>query len=415
MFTGNTIIGPIRLGIVVTYTSNAVIANNSVTNIALDPNNEHPWMDKWEPSMIVHHSHDNLFLNNSITNSKTGILLNASSNNTFSGNKVATNGYGLALFYSSDGNSIENNELSKNRVNIMLHNTRRNDINRNNIVHPNMRSAYDNSEENIWSDNYWSHYTGTDQNGDQIGDTPLLVPPKGSDPRPRMYPNEITTITVPPLTFVTRPDNIGVEPMYITEDTVWQNQSLTLDQKYIIVENDASLTLKDMTLTFASDSQDGIWVTQGATLHIERSTLKSDGPDHHTNIWIEQGAKFIMRDSELHNAGNWWGGGGLVIKGNGAIIENNYIAEAFFGITIDDSTGHRITGNTVTECINGIGTPDDKAGTTIRDNYISHCIVGCIDNEYLRFNNTYDCAPIEYVYSGILPGGKSGDGGGGGG
>ena len=188
-----------------------------------------------------------------------------------------------------------------------------------------------------------------------------------------------------------------------------------LDQKYVIVKNGATLTLKDMTLTFASDSQDGIRVAPAATLHIERSTLKGDSPDHHTYIWIEKGAKYMMRDSELYNAGNWWGGGGLVIRGNEAIIENNYIAKAFHGIEINHSIGHRITGNTITECVVGIKS-QDNAGGAIRNNYISKCIVKCIDDEYLlRINNTSDCAPIEYVYTGILPGENGGGGGGGGG
>jgi len=391
MFIGNTIIGPMRnVVIVVSYTSNAIIANNTISNID-------SWGGNWEPAIFVHHSHDNLFLNNAISPSRNGILLKTSSNNILSGNTLGSSGYGVALFYSSDGNIIKNNAFSQNLINIVLDDSDGNTITGNNFIAGERQSAYDNSDDNAWSQNYWSDYGGTDEDGDQIGDMPYSIAPRGADPLPLMDACEITLQTVPPLTEVPYS-----EPQWgqitITEDTLWQEQSIRLTEAIVIAEG-ATLTLNDVTLTFALDEQGGILVMPGAALHIEGSILRSDGADHHTSICVQKGAKLIMKDSELHNPGNWMGWPGLIIRADGAIIENNLIRNGFYGISIEGSSGHRITHNTITECFTGISIMGNSIDNVIVNNTISKCIVYGISPGYspdntVENNDISDCGRL---------------------
>ena len=365
MFIGNTFKGPARLAFVFSYTSHAIVANNTFIDMGGGE-------DDWVPAFVVHHSHDNLFLNNVISSSKTGMLLNASPNNILKGNKVEDSGYGLALCYSSDGNVIENNTFSQNLVNIMLDDAHENTITGNNFISQKRQSAYDNSDDNTWGQNYWSDYSGPDEDGDQISDMPYSIAPRGADPLPLIDACQITPETVPRLTEVPYS-----EPQWgqitITEDTVWEEQSITQTQTIVIVEG-ATLTLNDVTLTFAYDSQEQIVVMPGAALHIERSILRSDGADHHSSIWVHKGAKLIMKDSELRNAGNWYGSPGLALEGDGAIIENCVICGGFLGISIRGSSGHRITDNTISECFRGIEIFPYSTGNLIANNTISKCI-----------------------------------------
>jgi hypothetical protein len=49
----------------------------------------------------------------------------------------------------------------------------------------------------VWSSggegNYWVGYTGTDANGDGIGDTPYIINEYNTDPYPLIRPYDITT------------------------------------------------------------------------------------------------------------------------------------------------------------------------------------------------------------------------------
>ena len=54
-------------------------------------------------------------------------------------------------------------------------------------------SLYSNAWDNGSQGNYWSNYTGTDNNGDGIGDTPYLVYENNQDNYPLMNPIIPTT------------------------------------------------------------------------------------------------------------------------------------------------------------------------------------------------------------------------------
>jgi len=152
--------------------------------------------------------------NNTLTShTQAAIELWYSNGTTISDNKISTNDHGIWLKFSSCSSTIRNNELKDNsqglaissncNANTIVGNTvisnsfegivlgwnNNNTIYHNNFV-DNKDQVYSYNSSNTWDNgaegNYWSDYTGEDQDGDGIGDT--LLPHKGLDYHPLIEP-----------------------------------------------------------------------------------------------------------------------------------------------------------------------------------------------------------------------------------
>jgi len=124
---------------------------------------------------------------NSITdNYFEGINPVQSNYNNISGNKINWNLYGI-LLTESDNNSIYENEIKGNTRGIeSIQQSNNNEIYHNNFYASEEDNAYDDFS-NVWDDdypsggNFWDDYTGNDDNGDGIGDTPYEIPGDGNN------------------------------------------------------------------------------------------------------------------------------------------------------------------------------------------------------------------------------------------
>jgi len=143
------------------------------------------------------HCNETIISCNRISNSDHAIyLLFSSCYNTISDNRVINNSQGLPLSWHCNYNTIVGNTVTSNSfAGIVLGGNNNNTIYHNNFIN-NPDQVYSYNSSNTWDNsaegNYWSDYTGKDQDGDGIGDTRL--PHKGLDYHPLIEPWSTTRI-----------------------------------------------------------------------------------------------------------------------------------------------------------------------------------------------------------------------------
>ncbi len=203
------------------YVALIVCSGITVENLNLAGNLEGVFLGSTTNSTIV---------NNRISNNMNGISFDASSNNTVTGNTITNNENGISLRWDSLNNTIIGNEISlSNSTGIYIAESESNSIIGNNIT-CNGRGVYteycginifhhnnfiNNTQQwydiaftpwpitlqfsvSVWDDgregNYWDTYTGNDNSGDGIGDTPYILNENNQDNFPLLVPVDISTI-----------------------------------------------------------------------------------------------------------------------------------------------------------------------------------------------------------------------------
>lgn len=204
-------------GIYLEYSSNNTVDENTLLRNGVD-------------GIFPHACHDVIVSNNDVYDSAYGIQLYNSNTITILGNNATSNSYGIYLAYSDLSNTVENNTISANDWGIALYDSSGNtfrgntlsyntygvdpvtESSNNNILYHN--NFVENVEQAVWNPdcintwdngypsggNYWSDYTGTDSNGDGIGDTAYSIDPINEDRYPLMKPwgtvHDIAVISV---------------------------------------------------------------------------------------------------------------------------------------------------------------------------------------------------------------------------
>jgi len=143
----------------------------------------------------------NLISGNQITNNWVGVLFHLySASNTLSENFItANNGMGIWLDGGSNNIIIRNN-ITDNAKGIFISATKNSTVYHNNFVNNTFHvyiygnypvtSMWDNGSQG----NYWDNYTGVDNNGDDIGDSPYVIEENNRDNYPLTNPVDITVI-----------------------------------------------------------------------------------------------------------------------------------------------------------------------------------------------------------------------------
>jgi parallel beta-helix repeat protein len=179
-----------NVGIYLDSSSNNILQNNNMSN-------------RGSGILLYRSSNYNTLTNNTAnSNDGNGIYLDSSSNNMLQNNNVSNNWYGIRLYPSSNYNTLQSNTVnSNNDVGISLYSSSNNILYHNNLI-DNAHNAYD-TGTNQWDsgsegNHYGDDYTGTDGDGNGIGDTPYPIPGGSSvDNYPLMAPWDTAPTTGP--------------------------------------------------------------------------------------------------------------------------------------------------------------------------------------------------------------------------
>jgi nitrous oxidase accessory protein len=346
-----------KYGIFLGYSTGSIIANNEISGVT-------------EYGIGLYHANNTQVLGNNLSNPETGVnggvfMWGTSCGNLIKGNEIFDMSKGVMLHYNANNNQIVNNRVSNSEIGIIIDESNNNIIYQNNFE-DNQIQAFDNGN-NKWSDNglgnYWSDYTCEDNNNDNIGDSSYRIPSNGSDPFPSMTPYSIEAINTPSLNPIDFYELQKIE-VTVTDNVVWDGQNKELS--HVDLMSGGSLTITNSTITFLPRSGfSGLDARAGGTLRIINSTIFANGKE----LFIPEGSTLEIRNSEIHNAGNWDGGWGIKIETDNVVIKDNLIVDSW-GIPLHSNS--EFLNNTIENSYHGIVI--DGSDCVVENNIVKNAV-----------------------------------------
>lgn len=156
-------------GLKIINTNNTRIFNSNITG-------------NFHDGIQLYSSNNNTIRKNFISNPDYAIRIETSNDNKIMENQITQNKDGLVIIESAN-NFITRNNVTDNTEGIWLYESFFNVFQYNNFV-DNIHQIVSIDSQNIWQNNYWSDYVGTDNNGDGLGDRPYIIDESNQDDYP---------------------------------------------------------------------------------------------------------------------------------------------------------------------------------------------------------------------------------------